>query len=181
MVDCLFYTIVAGAGYLSFFNTVNPIIIVNYSIDGVDYWMVVGALAICLIMVASLPVNYHPWRFQTFSFCCKRKEFSQKENFGITGLFMAGATLIAIVFPDITSVISIMGGLCSCTMSYLIPVVAYVRLNNEPWHAMKNLLPIIFFGTLTLIGYTSVLITLYLLSTGKQWVGTRHDLEPIVF
>jgi len=62
-VDYLFYTIVAGAGYLSFFNTVNPIIIVNYSVDGVDYWMIVGALAVCLIMVASLPVNFHPWRF----------------------------------------------------------------------------------------------------------------------
>lgn len=130
LVDCLFYTIVAGCGYLSFFNTVNPVIIVNYSVGGIDYWMIVGAFAVCLIMVASLPVNYHPWRFQTFSFCCKRTEFSNKENYLITGAFMLGATTIAVVFPNITSVLSIMGGLCSCTMSYLIPVVAYVRLND---------------------------------------------------
>jgi hypothetical protein len=80
---------------------------------------------------------------------------------------MIGSTAIAIVFPNITGVLSIMGGLCSCTMSYLIPVIAYVRLNKEPWYACKNLGPILFFGTLTIIGYTSVGITFYLLATGK--------------
>jgi len=100
-------------------------------------------------------------------FCCKKTEFSKKANIGITGAFMVGATAIAIVFPNITSVLSIMGGLCSCTMSYLIPVVAYVRLNKERWYAPKNIFPILFFGTLTIIGYTSVAITFYLLATGK--------------
>jgi len=80
---------------------------------------------------------------------------------------MLVSTAIAVVFPNITGVLSIMGGLCSCTMSYLIPVIAYVRLNDKPWYNCKNLLPLVFFLTLTMIGYTSVIITLYLLATGK--------------
>ena len=90
---------------------------------------------------------------------------------------MLGATTIAVVFPNITSVLSIMGGLCSCTMSYLIPVVAYIKLSDEAWYKPKNLLPIMFFGLLTIIGYTSVAITFYLMATGKQWVGDRPDLS----
>ena len=93
---------------------------------------------------------------------------------------MIGSTAISIVFPNITSVLSILGGLCSCTMSYLIPTLAYVRLNKEPWYACKNLLPILFFGTLTLLGYMSVLTTIYMLVTGNHngYMGDRPDLKP---
>lgn len=140
--------------------------------------MLVGALGVCLIMVASLPVNYHPWRYQIFIFCFGRSEFSQKENFIITSVFMIVCTAIAIVFPNITSGLSILGGLCSCTMSYLIPMVAYVKLSSEKWYALKNLLPILFFGTLTIIGYISVIETVFLLVTGNKTgtIGDRTDL-----
>jgi hypothetical protein len=127
--------------------------------------MIVGALGICLIMVASLPVNYHPWRHQAFLFVGK-DDFSETENLVITSLFLASCMGVAIVFPDITSVLSILGGLCSCTMSYLIPMLAYVKSNNDSLLSCRNLAPILFFSTLTVIGYISVGITVYLLYSG---------------
>ena len=87
-------------------------------------------------------------------------------------------TIVAIVFPNITSVLSILGGLCSCTMSYLIPMLAYVRTSDKPWYGCYNLTLIIFFGTLTMIGYIAVCLTVFMLATGEHIVGNRPDLHP---
>jgi len=87
-------------------------------------------------------------------------------------------TLVAIVFPNITSVLSILGGLCSCTMSYLIPMIAYVRTSGKHWYSPYNLTLIVFFGSLTLIGYIAVCLTVYMLITGTHIIGNRPDLQP---
>lgn len=83
---------------------------------------------------------------------------------------------IAIVFPKITQVLSILGGLCSVTMCYFIPTYAYVKLSSNRWYHLDNLLPIIFFGSLIIIGYTSVVITITEMVTGKQVLGNRPDI-----
>ena len=146
-----------------------------------DYFMMAGIICVCAILIVAIPINYHPWRYQVFIGCFGRSNFSQKENFAITGLFMTFCCLVAIGFPNITSVLSILGGLCSCTMAYLIPTLAYVKLNTQPWYSCKNLPPILFFGTLTTIGYISVVGTVYLLATGSKTgiIGHRSDLIPI--
>ena len=132
LVDMFFYIIIGVAGFMSTFNSTQSIVVERAPLEPYkrDYYMLVGAIGICLIMVASLPVNYHPWRYQVFIFCFGRDTFSQKENWAITATFMIFCTAVAIVFPNITSVLSILGGLCSCTMSYLIPTLAYVQLND---------------------------------------------------
>jgi hypothetical protein len=60
-----------------------------------------------------------------------------------------------------------MGGLCAATLSFAIPTFCYVKLSDKPLTYYKNLIAIIVFGTLTLIGYTSVIVTVFLMVTGK--------------
>ena len=55
-----------------------------------------------------------------------------------------------------------MGGLCATTLDFLIPTFCYVKLSSHPWTEKKNLTAIIFFGILVFIGYTSVILTIYL-------------------
>jgi hypothetical protein len=57
--------------------------------------------------------------------------------------------------------------------------MAYVKLSTERWYAPKNLLPICFFGTLTIIGYTSVVLTIYMLVKQETTIGHRPDLIDI--
>ena len=87
-------------------------------------------------------------------------------------------TVVAILFPNITSVLSILGGLCSCTIAYLIPMLAYVRTSDKSPFACQNLITIIFFGTLTTIGYIAVALTVYMLIVGEHIIGDRGDLHP---
>jgi hypothetical protein len=59
-----------------------------------------------------------------------------------------------------------MGGLCAATLDYFIPMYCYVKLSDKPWTYWKNLSAIIFFGFLTLVGYTSVGVTIYEIFAG---------------
>jgi amino acid permease len=65
LVDMFFYIVIGVAGYMSTFNETQSIVVERDPLNGYkrDYYMLVGAIGICLIMVASLPVNYHPWRY----------------------------------------------------------------------------------------------------------------------
>lgn len=38
------------------------------------------------------------------------------------------------------------------------------------------MVPILFFGSLILLGYSSVILTLYLMVTGKSYIGDRPDI-----
>jgi len=76
-------------------------------------------------------------------------------------LFVGLSWFIALIYPDITSVISIMGGLCATTIDFLIPTYCYVKLSDTKWTSCKNLSSILFFGLMVSIGYISVLVTIY--------------------
>jgi len=134
--------------------------------------MLLAALSIALIMVMSVPVNHHPFRSAIFCIILGRKEdFSKKENIVATALFSLLTCTVAVLFPSITAVLQIIGGLCSVTMCYLIPTYAYVKLSKQRWYQMKNLLPLLFFGILIVIGYTSVIITFITIIRGEEYMG----------
>ena len=73
---------------------------------------------------------------------------------------------IALVYPNIDKVISIMGGLLATTLDYAIPTFCYVKLSNKKWNQGGNLAATLFYSTLCCIGWGSVGITVYLMVTG---------------
>ena len=98
----------------------------------------------------------------------KKETFTQKENIIMTACFVALTWGVSVVFPTIDKVIGIMGGLCAATLDYAIPVYCWVKLSDKPWYSCYNLSAILFFGTLTLIGYVSVGIIVYEIVADKD-------------
>lgn len=84
----------------------------------------------------------------------------------MTILYVAITWGIAFVYPKIDKVLAIMGGLCAATLDYGIPMYCYVKLSEQSWNHPKNLICIIFFGTLCMVGYGSVIITIWEMFTG---------------
>ena len=74
--------------------------------------------------------------------------------------------IISVIFPKIDKVIGIMGGLCASTLCYALPTYCFVKLSGKAWTSPKNLLLIVPFGCMTLIGYTSVIIIIFEIATG---------------
>lgn len=108
----------------------------------------------------------------------------------LTLTFIIWSSLIAIIFPDVTKVISILGGLCSVTICYVIPsklitnqqralkevmiiqnqtnlyhviiiAICKLKLSNYHWYSCENLPHVIFFGILSCVGYIAVAVTVY--------------------
>jgi hypothetical protein len=72
-IDFLAYSLVAFSGYFSTFNFTNTIVVERPALPNMspDYFMLVAAGSITLVLFAALPVNAVPCRNLFFSFVIK--------------------------------------------------------------------------------------------------------------
>ena len=55
-------------------------------------------------------------------------------------------------------------------------VYSWVKLSGKSVFHLDNFIPILFFGTLIIVGYSSVILTIYEISTGVKFIGDRTDI-----
>jgi hypothetical protein len=67
---------------------------------------------------------------------------------------------IGVLFSDIGAYISILGGFCSVSQVFLVPVLIYVKSNDFPIYHWKNVLSIILVICLCGIGYTAGIMSI---------------------
>ena len=80
ILDCVFYYIIASAGYFSTFNNTSPVVIERDALPKLDpdYFCLLAAVAICVVLCAAYPANYNPCRNQFFYLVYDDGNFSQK-------------------------------------------------------------------------------------------------------
>jgi len=112
-IDCSFYVLIAAVGYFSEFGMTDPIVLKREVLTPgtTDYPVLIAVIANILSVTVAFPVNYNPFRNAFFSQVMKKDNYSQKENFVFTGLVLAFTCTISILFPNIKTVISLLGGL----------------------------------------------------------------------
>ena len=79
----------------------------------------------------------------------------------VTIVFVATTSIFSVAFP-IDLFMAVVGGLCTVTIDFVIPMYSYIKLSEQEWYQGKNLLLTMLFGPLILIGYISVLTSIYL-------------------
>ena len=176
-IDVLFYATIALAGYFSTYNK-TPKIVLDRSIPGddtPDLFLMLAQLGILLVLFVAVPVNYNPSRNQVFYIFFGRDSFSDKENFVLTGIFIIFTTFVAIVFPNISAVLGILGGLNATSIQYFVPMICSVKVSDLPVTSPSNIIKILFFGFLCLVGYTNVGTTIYRVVTGNDIIGRGPD------
>ena len=95
----------------------------------------------------------------------------------MTLIFIVVTCSVAVFYPNVSAVLSILGGLCSVSICYTVPLYAWVKLSDKPWHAWDNLAPLLFFVPLITLGYASVGSTVYLIASGNKFIGDRPDIQ----
>ena len=78
LTDCIFYYIIASAGYFSTFNATSPVVIERDALPGFDpdYASLIAAFAIVVVLCAAFPANYNPCRNQFFYLVYDQQDFS---------------------------------------------------------------------------------------------------------
>jgi amino acid permease len=176
-IDTLFYVTIALAGYFATYNK-TPKIVLDRSLPGDDTpdpFVMVAQLGIVMVLFVAVPMNYSPFRNQVFYVFFGRDNFSQKENIVCTGIFTAVTCFLAIVFPDVSSVLGILGGLNATSIQFLVPMICSIKVSGQPVKAPRNIIKILFFGFLCLVGYTNVGTTIYRIVSGHYVIGRGPD------
>mmetsp|Transcript_40400 Transcript_40400/g.29769 ORF Transcript_40400/g.29769 Transcript_40400/m.29769 type:complete len:126 (+) Transcript_40400:718-1095(+) len=122
-----FYLTIALSGYFSTYAATQPIMLERAPLHGrqVDYAVMLAMIAIITVVLESVPVMYIPLRQQCFFLLFNREKFSNLENLVSTGIFVLATCTLAIVYPNVTQVLSIMGGFCAANISFVIPSICY--------------------------------------------------------
>jgi hypothetical protein len=124
-----------------------------------DYAMTVSCIAVILVVLVSSPANYFPFKNTLNYMINGTTEVSTKFNIICTTIFCGTTCLLSIFFPNVKSALSITGGFSSVNMCYLVPLICWVKLSGKKWYEGTNILYVIFFLALSLIGFTSVIVT----------------------
>jgi UDP-N-acetylmuramyl pentapeptide phosphotransferase/UDP-N-acetylglucosamine-1-phosphate transferase len=85
------------------------------------------------------------------------------QNCYITVPYVLLSSVLAVLFPNVTNILSIMGGLCVVSVCFVIPTLTYVKIktpHGESYFSGDYKLPIMICSLiLAIIGYTSVFMT----------------------
>mmetsp|Transcript_44197 Transcript_44197/g.32181 ORF Transcript_44197/g.32181 Transcript_44197/m.32181 type:complete len:126 (+) Transcript_44197:1123-1500(+) len=114
---------------------------------------------------------YIPLRQQMFYLLTGKEDCTTLQNILSTAVTIGATALVAIAYPEVTQVLSIIGGLCGVSISYVIPTWSYVSLSGRPIRSWYIMCSILAFGLLTLVGYFSVLLTIYQIFKGNPYFG----------
>ncbi len=75
---------------------------------------------------------------------------------------------IGVCYNKIENIISFLGGFCSIIVSYFFPTFIYIVSNDIPVKSLKGILPILIFGTLSIIGIVSGTLSFVAFVSGNQ-------------
>lgn len=162
------YITMSLAGYFSTFQNTPEIILsrqppeINWN---VDWFTTIAAILVMTVMVSNIVLNYIPFRNSLYFMSTGREKFSTKFNIICTVCFQVATCSVSIVFPSVSNVLAIFGGIASVNIVYIVPLFCYLKLRheNDPLTSPKNVAAIIYFSLMSLIGWGSSIGTLLIM------------------
>lgn len=123
--------------------------------------MIAGRGLFFISVIIHIPINFHPWRRSFFNLIFGPKQSIEwKRSVTITLCALTVATLVAIVFPKIVSVIDIIGGYCGTILQFIIPTTVFLSVMNVArWKFILYIVMSIFLGVIGFYSATHTLIS----------------------
>ena len=162
ILDLIIYLLVAICGFITCPIDPPPLIVYRDSdkvIDN-DIFMNIAKISLALDLYLSIPANYNSLRASFFLLFFKTDKIDNGRNIIVTLPILLIATFIGVVFNDILSYISLLGGFCSSAICLLIPCFLMVRTSNQEIYSPRNIFRIVVLGALCFIGFTAGILTI---------------------
>ena len=163
LIDIVFYISVSVIGYLSVPYLNKGLIIQRCPTNrkGEDIVMGIGKIGLVFTFFTKLPNTYSSLRITLFDKIWGTTEITNTKNYIVTFIVIMACVTVSIVYKEISSYVKIMGGILSTLVGFLFPALLIVRSNRRKRCHWKNILTLMLFGALTLIGFASSGITVY--------------------
>ena len=163
IIDIFFYTVIAVIGYLTWPKGTPSLIIQRPPLKEKesDFVMGIGKIGLVFTFFTKLPNTYSSLRITLFDKLWGTTEITNTKNYIVTFIVIMVCVTCSILYSEISSYIKIMGGLFSTLVGFLFPSLLIVRANKRKRYHWKNILTLLFFIFLTLIGFISSGLTIY--------------------
>lgn len=169
----ILYVLMATSGYFSTLNNTPEIVLSRDPPTEeweVDWLQTIASILVLSTMVSNIVLNYIPFRNSLYFMTTGKENFSTKFNIICTICFQVGTCSVSIVFPNVSNVLAIFGGIASVNIVYIVPLFCYLKLRheNDPLTSPKNLAAIIYFSLMCLVGWGSVIGTIMMMFGSKD-------------
>ena len=118
------YLCMSIPGYLSTLNNTPEIVLSRdpFTSDWKHDWFEIACCILVLsVMVTNIVLNYIPFRNSLYYMVTGRENFSTTFNIICTACFQAATCSVSIVFPSVSNVLAIFGGIASVNIVYIVP------------------------------------------------------------
>ena len=118
------YLVMSLCGYFSTLNNTPEIVLTRAAPElgwSSDWFQVICSILVLTVMVTNIVLNYIPFRNALYFMSTGREVFSAKFNIICTACFQASICFVSIVFPSVSNVLAIFGGIASVNIVYIVP------------------------------------------------------------
>lgn len=127
-----------------------------------DLAMKIGEFGFLVVVLTCIPVNVYPIREQIRSFF--RMQNNTRNHFILSITILFSAFLIAVVYPDITAIFGIFGGIFANGIGLVIPFLIKIRMNamdGQKWHSFSQVVHTILLVIVLFIGAGSTYVSIF--------------------
>ena len=162
LLDLFIYFFIAAASFLTCPIDPPELILYRSNLTGFDpdYFILVAKLGIIFNLFFSTPANYAGLRLSLFELIWGNPTLTSAKNIIVTAVVLSAVTLIGALYDKILEYIELLGGFCSVIYCILIPGLIYAKNDNIKKSKFMKYLIIGTVALLTLIGYTSGILTI---------------------
>ncbi|GAA5815905.1 hypothetical protein MFLAVUS_009424 [Mucor flavus] len=129
----------AAIGYLSFGKDVSSNIFSSFPVD--DNVINVGRLALGVSMVLTVPMAFYPARDsiqKTIGFETADRQPTPMQHYSVTVILFTIFLIFGVQIRSLGKVYSVVGGIASSFLAYIIPGFAYVAVFHPNWLSFLN-------------------------------------------
>ena len=126
----------------------------------IDTAMIIAKIGIAISLTLAIGPNFNSFRISFYEFFGDSNSISNFQNFLLSSITMLISTLISVLFRDILTYISLLGGLIAVIICILIPGCLYVKSNDYNLSYWKNIFAIFLIIILSTIGFVSAIQTI---------------------
>jgi amino acid permease len=164
ILQFIVFTVIALAGFFSNLND-TPSIFINMTgsdilFNGRDIFIIISKVLYFFCLHCNCTINLNIMKGSIRQLIFKNKEPKFLKHLLVIFAIYGSSFLLTFFIDDISTIIGFLSGLCIIFVSYVNPVLCYVKSNNMPRYHWKNLTAVLIMVVVSILGILATVKTI---------------------
>nr|XP_039260080.1 probable sodium-coupled neutral amino acid transporter 6 [Styela clava] len=129
----ILYSLSALFGYLTFYNWMEPELLLMYSYaDSADILTLIVRVCVLVAVILTVPLTHFPARKAITFLIFPEKPFAWIRHLGIMVFLLTFINILVVFVPSILQVFGFIGATASTMLVFILPSIFYIRIDEVP-------------------------------------------------